>query len=412
MNTTNSTNSKIMYIETPECATKIYQDNLCTNYACKFSKCAQICVNGSFCSVHSCTITGCIFPKREDNNYCFSHECRRNGCKKLNQKGHYCIDHCCSNLNCNKRRIQRGIFCSKHYCCHRECVKVREKGDYCSDHCCQVQDCCKSIVKNSTYCDEHCCIGEFTHAPYGSHRCSALRCENSRCCLEHKCQICGERKFTKLDFGIETLYFTHPYCSDHCCHYFNKNETCQKLNIGENKFCPDHKCLLCDNQKVKKSEYCEWHCCCYDTCTKKQIGYSHLCATHMHDFWHKADTTLKIGVINQLCAAGEETNEIKINEAETDESETDEIDDHNNKCRYFNGKKCFNKVYMNDYCEDHLCITPGCGCDIIGNTRFCLRCYPSSIIHVKIMIVMVMNKLLRSVHPETIQKIYCLCLHY
>ena len=106
----------------------------------------------------------------------------------------YCISHKCLEVGCTELRTGKG-YCEEHFSCIK-CGNERKEGsNYCFMHGCSQTGCPELKVVGAGYCEKH--LGEYT--------CLVPDCKNQipeymKYCDEHVCKSCREQKLENSDY--------------------------------------------------------------------------------------------------------------------------------------------------------------------------------------------------------------------
>jgi len=87
---------------------------------CQLGSCDSLKIeNSEYCKEHTCTVSGCYYPKSSWERFCYEHE----------QKD------TCLYSNCNSSKVSGGQYCTSHTCKKTGCYnKADASTGYCSTH--------------------------------------------------------------------------------------------------------------------------------------------------------------------------------------------------------------------------------------------------------------------------------------
>ena len=74
--------------------------------------------------------------------------------------------------------------------------------------------------------------------------------------------------------------FPAMFDSEYCNHCLCYDPSCSNLNVGMSFYCQEHKCLMCDDEKMWSAPYCHDHKCQESNCALPVNDGEKYCASH------------------------------------------------------------------------------------------------------------------------------------
>lgn len=199
-----------------------------------------------------------------------------------------------------------------------------------------------------------------------------LQCINDKTsvCAIHKCKVPNCFEYVKNN----DYYCFHDkdqsdYCVKNTCH---SGDICWNLCTYGN-FCPDHKCLVCNNELIRGTKFCKEHLteikCYKNGCENyiqltnphpEYISYVQYCYEHACANCKIYEKINGIDICRRCKCDYEGCNNIKTNEAK--HCSACYCEEHSKKiCFYGKFNKCNQLQYLDSkYCVHHKCKFPEC----------------------------------------------------